>query len=55
MLLEAYSRLLPKTFRIGMHGQQKELGIDLDLNAWFPVWLDPEIVLHWDIPLSSIS
>ena len=23
--------------------------------AWIPVWLDPEIVLHWNIPLNSVS
>jgi hypothetical protein len=55
VLFETHGGLAAKTLRIRMHGEQKYLGIDLDLGGWFPVRRDPEIVLHWDIPLNSVS
>jgi hypothetical protein len=55
VLFETHGGLAAKTLRIRMHGEQKYFGIDLDLGGWFPVRRDPEIVLHWDIPLNSIS
>jgi hypothetical protein len=36
-----------------MHGAQENFGIDLDFGGWFPVRRDPEMVLHWNIPLNS--
>jgi hypothetical protein len=55
MLLETHCRLAVKTFWIRMHGEQENFGVDLDFDGWFRVRRDPEIVLHWNIPLSSIS
>jgi hypothetical protein len=55
VLFETHGGLAAKTLRIRMHGEQKYFGIDLDLGGWFPVRRDPEIVLHWDIPLNSVS
>jgi len=55
VLFETHRGLAVKTLRIRMHGEQKNFGVDLDLNGWFLVLRDPEIVLHWNIPLSSIS
>jgi hypothetical protein len=55
VLFETDGGLAVKTLRIRMHGEQKYFGIDLDLGGWFPVRRDPEIVLHWDIPLNSVS
>jgi hypothetical protein len=46
MLLETHCGLAVKTFRIRMHGEQKNFGVDLDLDGWFLVRRDPEIVLH---------
>jgi hypothetical protein len=55
VLFEAHGRLAVKALRIRMHGEQKDFGIDLDFGGWFPVWRNPEIVLHWNIPSKSIS
>jgi hypothetical protein len=55
VLFETHGGLAPKTLRIRMHRKQKNIGIDLDFGGWFPVRRDPEIVLHWNIPLNSVT
>jgi hypothetical protein len=55
VLFETHRGLAVKTLRIRMHREQKNFGVDLDLDGWFSVLRYPEIVLHWNIPLSSIS
>ncbi len=46
MLFKAYSRLVAKTFRIRLHGEQEKLRVDLGFGCRFSVLRNPEIVLH---------
>jgi hypothetical protein len=55
MLLEGHRGLAVKALRIRVYGEQKNLGVKLDLGGWFSVRRKPEIVLQWNIPSSSVS
>jgi hypothetical protein len=35
VLFKTYGWLLVKTFRIGMHGEQENLCVDLNAGGWF--------------------